>query len=159
MSYEPMTKTPLAHLDVDKVADMLIAAYDLELDSSGENIIERNHTCNKELWNVDLRDYLPTGGVEINTIDSYNTDWLDALHITVCLKLAIKAGGHSEYNLNKEEMFNRFKLLHEGEELSVSEKLDLWEDYYDFAVEKGAGIISYADFRERYVIGNTDNAE
>jgi len=141
----PKTETPLAHLDVDKVADMLIAAYDLGLDNE-YNIVD-SHTD----WVIDdyepLVEYLASSIVcPIDDCDDYNAQWLDALFICLRLKLMCKTGGHSTYIADKlEGVINFLKDVEYDEDAidSISDRKErqvminaIYHDYRDYVACK-----------------------
>lgn len=138
------TETPLAHLDVDKVADMLIAAYDLGLDNE-YNIVD-SHTD----WVID--DYEPliwylasSIGCPIDEYDDYNGEWLYALFICLRLKLMCKTGGNSTYIADKlQGVINFFKDVEYDDAIdSISDRKKRWSilnaiyhDYRDYVAGK-----------------------
>lgn len=107
-------------LDVDKLADAIVGAYDLRISGAGELITPEGN-------GVNLIDYLPVSYTAL-TIGSMSLDhWCMALEATVKLKLMAKAGGHSDYVERKYQFFDEYV-----KDASVD-----WDDYASAARDNG----------------------
>ena len=109
-------------LDVDKLADAIVGAYDLRINEAGELITPEGN-------GVNLIDYLPVSNTAL-TLGSMSLDhWYVALEITVKLKLMAKAGGRSDYVERKYQFFDEYV---KDKDVSVK-----WDDYASAARDKG----------------------
>lgn len=107
-------------LDVDKLADAIVGAYDLRISETGDLITPKGKF-------VDLMDYLPVSDTAL-TLGSMSLDhWFVALEITVKLKVMIKAGGHSDYVERKYQFFDEY----------VHDRGVDWDEYESAARDKG----------------------
>lgn len=107
-------------LDVDKLADAIVGAYDLRINEAGELITPKGDS-------VDLIDYLPVSHTAL-TIGSMSLDhWCVALEITVKLKVMAKVGGRNDYVERKYQFFDEY----------VKDARVDWDDYASAARDKG----------------------
>lgn len=107
-------------LDVDKLADAIVGAYDLRINEAGELITPKGD-------GVDLIDYLPVSDTALTLGDMSLVHWYVALEITVKLKLMAKAGGRSDYVERKYQFFDEYV-----KDASVN-----WDDYVSAARDNG----------------------
>lgn len=88
-------------LDVDKLADAIVGAYDLRINETGDIITSTGKF-------VDLIDHLPVSEDAVTLGGCALDSWYIALEITVKLKLMAKAGGHSDYVERKYQFFDEY---------------------------------------------------
>lgn len=107
-------------LDVDKLADAIVGAYDLRINEAGELITPKGD-------GVDLIDYLPVSDTALVLGNMSLHHWYVALEITVKLKLMAKPVTYSDYVERKYQFFDEYV-----KDASVD-----WDDYASAASDKG----------------------
>lgn len=133
----------MEYLDVDKVADLLMAAYKFTLDDDFE-LVWRGTRIGASTGCFSLRQCLPTDSNLPNA-----PDWFAALEIIIKLKLMANSGGDSDYTNLKlggfYQYLDKFATYNDDLQYRLRDAYLVYNDYREF-VNKGYPCYSWDEF-------------